>query len=133
MKKLLGFFLIILFFIGLIFTTSCKPADNRPDCEIYNYGTVTVINKTGWSLWVDVTTGNSDNNHERRVPSGGFTTYNNISSGSIRIWASYDRVNWVYDNKFLAKCITYNYTWTPGKKAMELSIEGESSNKNDLR
>jgi hypothetical protein len=123
MKRLLPKFVLILSFIGLIFASSCEPVDNRPECEKLNQGTVVVKNYTGYSLWVDVTEGSSFENDERRIYNGSSTTYYNIAAGSIRVWASYDGVDWVYNNQSLSSCYTLTYTWNSKKKSAEANLE----------
>ena len=119
MKKIF----LLLSFIGLIFISSCEPVDNRPECEKLNQGTVIVKNSTGYSLWVDVTSGNSFTNDERRIYNGNSTTYYNIAAGSIRVWASYDDIDWVYNTQSLPSCYTLTYTWYNGKKSGEIGLE----------
>ena len=130
MKKILLKFLLVLTLISTIITFSCEePEPPRPDCEIRNQGTVIVKNSTGYSLWVDVTVGNSFNNDERRIYNGNSTTYYNISAGNIRIWASYDNVDWVYNTQSLSSCYTLTYTWYNNKKSLDISLDGEKGNK----
>ena len=108
MKKL---FLLALIFIGALALSSCKK-----ECERGNYGDVTVTNRAGATIMVDVTWGNSDYNHERTLGNGQSTTYYRVPAGSVRIWG-HGGWGWQYNNIYLYACENYEYTWYAGKEA----------------
>lgn len=110
MKKILLSMILILSFIFI----GCE--DPKPDCEENNTCTVTVINNTGYIIYVDVTWGNSNYNDERLLYNGYSTTYRNLPSGLLTIWASFNADDWVYDDEYVSSCVDFKYTWVYEKK-----------------
>ena len=103
MKKILMF----LGLIGFIFLAGCEEiVEQKKDCEMNNYGSVIVKNKTGYTIYVDVTEGSSEYNDERRLSNNGSTTYQKIHAGSIKTWASFtgDVNDWSYRNGRMTSC-----------------------------
>lgn len=132
-KKFFKFATLALMFIGIIAFTGCEPVDTTPDCEKYHYGSVTVINKTGYKIWVNVTWGSSEYNNEKMLYNGGNTIYYEVPSGSIRIWGSFDGDNWQYDNNYLSDCEELRYTWyLSAKKSTTPELRLEVSNNGDI-
>lgn len=113
MKKIVG---ILLIFVGLFIASCEEPEPPMPDCEKYNTGSVVVYNMTGYSLKVDVTESGEDVNYEKWVTNGDRTSYPRIEAGSIRLWASFDGDDWVYDTYYLSACEDLTYTWYLNKK-----------------
>lgn len=65
MKRILLKFALVLAFIGAIIISSCEVEPPKPECELQNYGSVTVKNSTGYNVWVDVTWGSITENYEK--------------------------------------------------------------------
>jgi len=109
MKKLA--FILILLISSLSFS-SCEKEDPRPDCEIFSYGTVTIVNATGWDLFVDITWGGMEEYDTRLLlAKGSPTTYYEIPAGDIDIWASYDNLEWSVDEGGLFICEDLIFIW----------------------
>lgn len=116
MKKILTTLLIAL----SLLVTSCEVEPPTPDCELYNYGTVTVRNETGFKIEVDVTWGNYDVNDERILYNNGNTTYREVPAGRIYLWVS-TYINepgytpfwtdWDYNSEYLSACEDFTYRW----------------------
>ena len=125
MKKILLKFALALAFIGAIIISSCEKKPVIPPCERDNVGTVTVVNRTGYSIWVDVTWGNIVENYEKLLNNNGSYKYSEIPAGSIEIWAKIS--SWEYDVEYLNACENMTYTWTLAKsgdvKSAELMLE----------
>ena len=112
MIKILKKFRIILVIIVAMIITNCeKPEPPKPDCEINNYGWVTVRNNTGYIIWVDVTWELPHKNYEKKLYDNGQYKYNNIPAGSIRIWVSFDNSYWKYDYEHLSSCEDLTFKW----------------------
>lgn len=107
MKRLLLAFVLV--FSAILF--SCEEKVVIPDCELNHYGNVTVKNSTGYNVWVDVTWGNVSINYEKLLYNGGTHKYNEIPSGSIEIWVTFDNVDWYYEYENLSDCEAMTYTW----------------------
>lgn len=108
-KVLLG--LVLGLFVVFAFN-SCNKEDPKPQCEIDNVGTVKVTNRTGYSLWVDVTWGDIWENYEKKLNNNASYTYTNIPAGSVEIWGSFDRNDWTYEIRSLSVCEDMTFTWT---------------------
>jgi len=112
MKKILLKFALVLAFIGTIFILSCEPPEPpRPDCEINNYGSVTVKNSTGYNIWVDVTWGNVIENYEKLLYNSNSYKYTHVPAGSIEIWVTFDGTDWSFNYENLSSCEDLKYTW----------------------
>jgi len=111
MKKLLA--ILAIAFTAFLF--SCQEKIVIPDCEKNHYGTVTVVNKTGYNAWVDVTWGNVVENYEKLLYNNGSYKYNDIPSGSIEIWIKIS--NWEFNYENLSDCEDMTYTWYLVKSA----------------
>lgn len=97
MKKIFLKFALALAFIGALITFSCEDPyvePPRPDCEINNYGSVTVKNNTGYNVWVDVTWGSISTNYEKLLYNGNSYKYSRVHAGSIECWITFDGTNW---------------------------------------
>jgi len=94
--------------------------EKQEACERDNFGTVIVTNRTGQTIWVDVTQAGSDFNDERRLSNGQSTTYQ-MKPGQITEWAiedwDYPDGLWYSDTYYLDQCETHNDPWTSGKKS----------------
>ena len=116
-KILFGIWLVLM--MGVFVIQSCEePEPPRPDCEINNYGSVTVRNSTGYNVWVDVTWGNITENYEKLLYNGNSYKYTRVHAGSIEIWITFDGSNWSYNYESLSPCEDMIYTWyLSGKKS----------------
>lgn len=128
MKKMLLKFALALAFIGAIITFSCE--EPKPDCEIYDYGTVIVKNETGFKAEVDVTWGSYDTNDERIVYNGSSTTYREVPAGKIYMWVSiYTSGGWsgwlTPETEYLSSCYELTYRWynSNAKSTNSLSLD----------
>lgn len=110
MKKVLLTLVLGLFVIFAF--NSCNKEDPKPDCEINDYGSVKVTNKTGYSLWVDVTWGNVIENDERKISNNASTVYNKIPAGNVEIWGAFSTNDWTYEVEHLTACEDMTFTWT---------------------
>ena len=116
MKKILLKFALAFTLIGMLITFSCEePEPPIPDCEKYGYGNVTVVNKTGYSLWVDCTYILGGTNYEKRLYNNGSHEYK-MNEGTVYIWASYDGEDWSWDSEYLPSCGDLTYRWYSNKK-----------------
>ncbi len=91
----------------------------EPQCGEDDYGWINVSNETGQDgLYVDVTTTSSSMNDERILDAGQTTTYE-MSSGTVRVWASLTGASdeWTYSDESLNTCEEMNFNWTAGKKS----------------
>jgi hypothetical protein len=128
MKKILV--LLILAF-GLFLSGCEEPAPLVPDCELYGYGKVTVVNKAGFPFWVDVTYTLTGVNYSKWLYTADSYTYR-MDKGIIYIHAFYGSM-WAYDDYYLNACEELTYTWysTNVKKTntpelyLEISKNGE--------
>ena len=123
LKKLISltFVFMTLLFIGT--TNSCtKPIPPKPDCELNNYGSVTVKNETGLNIWVDVTWGNVVENYEKLLYNGNSYKYNKIPAGSIEIWYTYTGNDWYYNVEYLDACEDMTYRWYRSGKGADSGI-----------
>jgi len=111
--KISGLLMALALFFGvLLLTTSCEePEPPKPDCEINNYGSVTVKNSTGYNIWTDVTWGNITENYEKLLYNGNAYKYNRVHAGSIEIWVTFDGDDWYYNYESLSPCEDMTYTW----------------------
>lgn len=115
MKKIVT---LLILAIGL-FVSSCEVEPPTPDCELYDYGEVTVVNKTEvWHIIVDVTYTETSINDEKRLFQDGSYSYR-MDAGKIYIWASANGNDWFYDTYYLKACENLTYTWyyVSGKKS----------------
>lgn len=112
MKKILLLMLLTLSFVFI----GCEK--QKPSCEENNTCTVTVINNTGYVIYVDVTYDNSNYNDERLLNNGYYTTYKNLPSGLLIIWASFNAEDWVYDEQYVNSCVDFKYTWVNHEKGL---------------
>jgi len=104
--------------MGVFTFIGCETEPVRPDCEINNYGSVTVKNSTGYNVWVDVTWGNITENYEKLLYNGGSYKYSKVPAGSIEIWITFDGSDWYYEYESLSSCEDMTYTWyLTGKKS----------------
>jgi len=113
MKKFLLKFAMVMAVLGAAILISCEEiAPVQSACERDGTGTVKVINKTGYSIWVDCTYSSNGTNYEKKLYNGGSYTYT-MDKGSIYIWASLDdRDSWTRNSYYLAECENMTYTWT---------------------
>lgn len=98
---------------ALVCITACieKP-EPLEECELYDFGTVTVINESGIPLYVDVTWDNV--NEETLLLYGENKVYNNIPAGNIKIWRRIPgEVGWAYETYRLYECQHLEFTWSP--------------------
>lgn len=120
MKKLL------LVFIALTFIfTGCKKEYPIPDCELYEYGYTTIINKTGYDGLVDCTYHVDDVNNNIFLYHGESAEYK-MDEGRIYIWISVFEDEWVYEIEHLDSCEDLEFTWYMDKKkstASDIHIE----------
>lgn len=105
MKKFKTILLSVATLIVMLLMASCQE-----DCEKHNYGSVTVRNNAGFPILVDVTWGGSMYNDERYLSHGRSTTYNEVPSGSARVWGNAG-YGWVSNSIYLSNCQNYTYTW----------------------
>lgn len=124
-KHLLYFAILVAILAG---TICCETEEDKDECEVENFGTVTVKNNTSTSIVVDVTEGSSEMNDERWISVGQSTTYKKIGEGSITIWASRsgDTNSWFEEHHDLSSCEEFTFTWQDAKKSAEttaMSIE----------
>jgi hypothetical protein len=99
---------------GLAGLSALKSCDVEPileHCESNHYGSVLVKNNTGYKIYTDVTWGSYNTNDERVLYVGGQTKYNEVKSGSIEIWVSFDGNDWSYNYENLSDCEDLTYTW----------------------
>lgn len=101
--------ILFAFLTALFLITSCSETE---DCETFNYATVTVENKTGYNLEVDVTWGHYEYNDERWLSPGYSTTYYEVPTGTIYMWSSYGSgYGWVKKTTSVFSCEDLTYTW----------------------
>ena len=95
---------------------SCHDEEVIPYCEEYHTCTVKITNSTGYEIKVDV-----DNINEYWLLNGYTTTYEDVSSGYVRIWASFDGNNWVYWDEYVSDCNTLNFNIEYYKKSIPIT------------
>lgn len=113
MKKLI--FLLLL--LPILFSSCC----NEEDCMKYHFGTVLVVNQTGVTIWVDVTTDITPIHVSNKVTmlEDGQSVEYRMTAGRIRLKTSrdYDKnivegATWIsYDDK-LGICEIYECPWS---------------------
>ena len=115
MKKNIYLFIGSIFIIGIMTSVSCEKKENEPppntDCEINSYGTIKVINYTGHNLWVDVTWGDITTNYKKLIANKSSWTYDTIPAGAVKVWASSDANNWVYEDSAIGVCGYMEFPW----------------------
>ena len=123
LQKLILYFALLSFLAGAIAFTSCKKEEPLPDCYIYKFGMVTIENATGYDLFVDVTFDNYDEYDTRLLFPNQSHTYEEIPAGPVDIWASFDEIEWTWEEDNLSACEDMTFTWyLDGKKSSEKTL-----------
>ncbi len=80
-----------------------------------DFGTVVVINETGFSIITDVRWGEMEENDLRVINDGDQTTYESIPAGDISLWGQIDEegFGWASYDATLEPDQTLNFTWNP--------------------
>lgn len=93
-------------YLFLIFTIlfSCEYETTRPDCIILNQGTVHIENRTGYTIWVDVTWDDMIENDVADLKKDLHVKYLSIPAGEVKVWASFDQENWIVVHSEVITC-----------------------------
>ncbi len=109
MKRL---FLILLTSIIAVSLNSCGEKE-KEECEINNTGEIKITNNTDIDLWFDVTPlGAEEENQNRKVVSGGSTTYT-MTAEDVEIWVSEEDDNELFEviaERKVYQCSMVTYT-----------------------
>lgn len=131
MKKVKTWFIVLI--TALFMFSGCETEPPTPDCELQNYGSVTVNNDTGYKIYTDVTWGNVVTNNEVRLSHGSSYKYTKIPAGSIEIWVSFDGYDWDYQIEYLSACEDMSYRWyLKSAEIKSTEIESMEFDRNNL-
>jgi hypothetical protein len=106
---------VILILAVFLMFTNCRK-ESIPSCEIEGYGWVTIVNKTGYDASVDVTWIRYDENFEVFLGHNEQFTYDEIPSGRIKVWITFNSDEWYYEVETLSFCEDMTFTWYPDIK-----------------
>lgn len=84
--------------------STCVIEDYRPDCQVYNYGDVEIINNSNSALivYIDWDYGSSQS---QTIYSGRSLVYYDVPAGYIRVYSRERfRILWSYDDFFVYHC-----------------------------
>jgi len=108
--------LLISLLLGIMLVIPSCHRDKPLDCEVHDYGWVTVENSTYGDGLVDVTWGKYDENYEVLLHDGEAYEYSEIPAGPITIWITLDLQEWYFEYKDLSTCEDMTFTWYLEKK-----------------
>ena len=101
---------------------SCEEESSEPDCNS-KYCTVIIWNGTGENLYVGVGLKNFMeppkatllyNNTEAK--------FNKMPAGYLWLWASFDNVNWTYEEEYVKACDVVRFNWEMSGKKSTLEV-----------